>query len=105
MERYRIHADVAVYYLTYAIVDWLPVFVAESSCKIITDSRRTAILRRTFGSTHLSSLPTHMHLIVLDAQSRGAGSSVEKRPPRLTIENIENMEQPTRQRRKPKENN
>src|SRR5438552_214080 len=36
MERYRIHAEAAVYYLTYSIVEWLPVFISESSCKIIT---------------------------------------------------------------------
>ena len=38
MERYRLHAEAAVYYLTYAIVEWLPVFVAEASCKLVTDS-------------------------------------------------------------------
>ncbi|HEX4129685.1 MAG TPA: hypothetical protein VHZ24_06555 [Pirellulales bacterium] len=38
MERYRIHAEAAVYFVTYSIVEWLPVFIAEASCKIVTDS-------------------------------------------------------------------
>src|SRR5262249_31131775 len=38
MECYRIHPDAAVYYLTYSVVEWLPVFVSEASCKILTQS-------------------------------------------------------------------
>jgi hypothetical protein len=38
VERYRITAEAAVYYVTYSVVDWLPVFVSEQSCRIITDS-------------------------------------------------------------------
>jgi hypothetical protein len=38
MERYRIHAEAAVYYLTYSVVEWLPVFVSGTTCKIVTDS-------------------------------------------------------------------
>jgi hypothetical protein len=38
MERYRIRPESAVYYLTYSVVEWLPVFVSEAVCKIITDS-------------------------------------------------------------------
>ena len=29
MERYRIRAETAVYYLTYSVVEWLPVFVSQ----------------------------------------------------------------------------
>jgi putative transposase len=38
MERYRIHAEAAVYYLTYSVVEWLPVFVSGATCKLVTDS-------------------------------------------------------------------
>jgi hypothetical protein len=41
MERYRIQPEAAVYYLANTIVGWLPVFVpvfvSEASCKIVTD--------------------------------------------------------------------
>lgn len=38
IERYRIHADAAVYYLTYSVVEWLPLFVSQASCQIATQS-------------------------------------------------------------------
>ena len=38
MERYRIHPDAAVYFVTYSVVEWLPVFIREATCKIVTDS-------------------------------------------------------------------
>src|SRR5919201_1022284 len=38
MERYRFHPDGAVYFVTFSIVDWLPVFVSEAACKIVTES-------------------------------------------------------------------
>jgi hypothetical protein len=36
LERYRIRAEAADYYLTYSVVEWLPVFVSQASCKIVT---------------------------------------------------------------------
>jgi hypothetical protein len=36
MERYRLHPEAAVYYLTYAIVEWLPLLVSQATCTIIT---------------------------------------------------------------------
>jgi hypothetical protein len=38
MERYRIHPEAAVYFLTYSVVEWLPIFVNEKSCRVITES-------------------------------------------------------------------
>ena len=38
VERYRIHPDAALYYLTYSVVEWLPVFVSQASCQIVTES-------------------------------------------------------------------
>jgi putative transposase len=37
MERYRIHPEAVVYYVTYSIVEWLPVFVTQASCQSVTD--------------------------------------------------------------------
>ena len=31
MERYRIVADVGVYYVTFTVVEWLPVFIDETA--------------------------------------------------------------------------
>src|SRR4051812_19846066 len=38
MGRYRIHPEAAVYFLTYSVVEWLPVFIREATCKVVTDS-------------------------------------------------------------------
>ncbi len=37
MERYRIVADVGLYYVIFTLVEWLPVFIDESACKLVTD--------------------------------------------------------------------
>ena len=37
-ERYRIVDDAHVYFVTYSIVDWLPVFIAEEPCQIVAES-------------------------------------------------------------------
>ena len=38
MERYRIVPGVPLYYITFIVVDWLPVFIDETACRIVTDS-------------------------------------------------------------------
>jgi len=35
MERYRVVRDVGHYYVTFTVVEWLPVFIDETACKII----------------------------------------------------------------------
>ena len=38
METYRIQEDGALYYLTFTVVHWLPVFVSSEPCLILTES-------------------------------------------------------------------
>jgi putative transposase len=38
MERYRFHPDGAVFYVTFTVVEWLPIFVSQAACKIVVDS-------------------------------------------------------------------
>ncbi len=38
MERYRITRDNSVYYVTFTVIDWLPLFVREETCRIVADS-------------------------------------------------------------------
>ena len=38
MERYRIIEGVGIYFVTFTVVEWLPVFIDETSCLIVTDS-------------------------------------------------------------------
>jgi len=68
MERYRIHPEAAVYFVTYSIVDWLPLFVSEASCKIVTDSLSFCHKTKCLRINCFVVMPTHLHLIVFDAE-------------------------------------
>jgi REP element-mobilizing transposase RayT len=63
MERYRFHPDGALFYVTFAVVDWLTVFVAESSCKIITESLNFCHQRKGLRINAYVIMPTHLHAI------------------------------------------
>ena len=47
MERYRIVPGVELYYVTFTIVEWLPVFIDEAACKIVTDSLNFCIKQKS----------------------------------------------------------
>jgi hypothetical protein len=64
MERYRIYSDGAVYFVTFSVVDWLPVFVSESACRIITDSLNHCHHHKGLRTNAYVIMPTHFHGIV-----------------------------------------
>lgn len=66
MERYRIVKDVGVYYVTFTVVEWLPVFISESACKIIVDSLNYCIKIKNLRVNAYVIMPTHFHSILLD---------------------------------------
>jgi len=68
MERYRIVAGVGLYYVTFTVVEWLPVFIDESACKIITDSLNFCIKNKSLGVNAYVIMPTHLHAIVFDVE-------------------------------------
>ncbi|HLW68888.1 MAG TPA: hypothetical protein VKS79_26490 [Gemmataceae bacterium] len=67
METYRISAETSVYYLTYSVVAWLPVFVAEDTCKIVCDSLCFCHQQKNLRINAFVIMPTHMHLLAFDA--------------------------------------
>jgi hypothetical protein len=67
MEGYRIHEEAVVFYLTYSIVEWLPVFVSQSSCKIVTDNLAFCHREKDLRTNAYVIMPIHVHLIVFDA--------------------------------------
>jgi REP element-mobilizing transposase RayT len=69
MDRYRIRPEAAIYYLTYSVVDWLPVFVSEATCKIITDSLIFCHTQKYLKINAFVIMPTHLHVIAFDAQA------------------------------------
>lgn len=67
MSRYRIVQDHALYFVTFSVVDWLPVFVAEEPCCIVTDSLNFCHERKHLRTNAYVIMPTHLHTILFDA--------------------------------------
>ena len=64
MERYRIQPGAAVYFVTFSVVDWLPVFVSEAACRIVTDSLNFCFQQKGLCTNAFVIMPTHLHLIL-----------------------------------------
>lgn len=67
MERYRITPDASVYFVTFSVVEWLPIFVTQAPCQIICDSFRYCHIHKQLRINAYVVMPTHMHAIVFDA--------------------------------------
>ena len=68
MERYRFHADGALFYATFSVVGWLPLFVAETACKIVTDSLDFCHRRKGLRGNAYVIMPTHFHAMLFHAE-------------------------------------
>ncbi len=55
-----------LYFVTYSVVEWLPVFIREATCKIVTDSLTFCHRQRRLCINAFVIMPTHLHLIVFD---------------------------------------
>src|SRR5262245_35208940 len=64
MEHYRFHPDGAIFYVTFTVVEWLPVFVSEAACRIITDSFNFCPQNKGLRINAYVVMPTHLHAIV-----------------------------------------
>jgi REP-associated tyrosine transposase len=67
VERYGFVSDPAAYFVTFSIVEWLPVFVTEAPCKIITDSFNFCHANKNLRISAYVIMPTHLHAIVFDS--------------------------------------
>ncbi len=68
-ERFRIVDDAHVYFVTYSVVEWLPVFVSETACRIVTDSLNVCHEKKGLRTNAYVIMPTHMHAILFDRSS------------------------------------
>lgn len=66
MERYRIVEGVGIYFVTFTIVEWMPVFIEEATCKIFTESLNFSIKNKRLGVNAYVIMPTHTHAILFD---------------------------------------
>jgi len=67
MERYQIVEGVGIYFVTFTIVEWLPVFIDEPACKIITDSLNFCIDNKYLRVNAYVIMPNHMHAVIFDS--------------------------------------
>ncbi|HLO27595.1 MAG TPA: hypothetical protein VK249_00580 [Anaerolineales bacterium] len=68
MEKYRIGTDVGLYYVTFAVVEWLPVFIDETACRIVTDSLNFCIKSKCLRVNAYVIMPTHLHATLFDGE-------------------------------------
>jgi putative transposase len=66
METAKIQEGAALYFLTFTIVYWLPVFVAAEPCLIITESLNYCHQHKGLRINAFVIMPTHLHLILFD---------------------------------------
>ena len=66
MERYIIVEGVGIYFVTFTIVEWMPVFIEEATSKIITESLNFSIKNKRLGVNAYVIMPNHIHAIVFD---------------------------------------
>lgn len=66
MPKFQMHDDVAIYFLTFSVIEWLPVFVSEEACMIITESLNYCHREKNLQINAFVIMPTHCHLIVFD---------------------------------------
>ena len=116
MENYRISDDSAVYFVTFTVVEWLPVFVSEVACKIVTDSLTFCHENKGLRTNACVIMPTHLHAIVFHEEFRAdplkaaladlrkfTGRQLSdfcaKRAPACFVETLRNASGPDRERR------
>lgn len=67
MEPYRIVSEHAVYFVTFTISEWLPIFVSEHPCQIVVESLNHCHHHKNLRINAYVIMPTHMHAILFDA--------------------------------------
>jgi len=78
VKRYRFYTDGAVDFVTFSVVGWLPVFVSDSACKIVTESLNFCHDNKGLRTNAYATMPTHLHTIPnrLRPNRSGSGNSI-----------------------------
>ena len=67
MDSYKFIDGVYVYFVTFTVKDWLPIFINPEPVEIITESLRYCINNKKLCIHAYVIMPNHIHLIVFDA--------------------------------------
>jgi hypothetical protein len=71
MERYPCHAGGALFHVTFSVVDWLPIFISEAGCKIVTESLNFCHRQKGLRINAYVIMPTDLHAILSHAFAGG----------------------------------
>ena len=66
MDCFRIVDGVYVYFVTFTVIDWLPVFINPEPTQIIVDSLRFCIKEKGLFINAYVIMPNHLHKLVFD---------------------------------------
>jgi putative transposase len=66
MDGFKLMDGVYVYFVTFTIIDWLPVFINPEPTQIIVDSLRFCIREKGLRINAYVIMPNHLHMIVFD---------------------------------------
>ena len=66
MEVTKIHESHGIYYFTFTVIHWLPVFVSAEACLILTNSLNFCHENKHLRINSFVIMPTHCHLILFD---------------------------------------
>jgi REP element-mobilizing transposase RayT len=67
MDKYVFYDGVYIYFVTFTIIDWLPIFINPEPVGIINESLRYCINNKNLRIHAYVIRPNHVHLIVYDA--------------------------------------
>lgn len=67
MDRYKFIDGVFVYFVTFTITDWLPVFIHPEPIEIIIESLNFCVINKGLRINSYVIMPNHIHLILFDA--------------------------------------
>lgn len=74
MERYRFRSDGALFYVTFSVVDWLPIFISGAACQIVTESLDYCHRQKGLRINAYVIMPTHLHAILFLSDDARRGS-------------------------------
>ena len=64
MERYRFYSDGTLYFVTFSVVDWLPVFVSEKAFKKLQNISSYTKIKKGDTIARAGEKATNIHLLV-----------------------------------------
>jgi putative transposase len=68
MDGFKLMDGVYVYFVTFTIIDWLPVFINPEPTQIIVDSLRFCIREKGLRINAYVIMPNHLHMILFDGK-------------------------------------